>query len=809
MENKRALIRERCREFPTLFNLDVPLGVIQVESAIAKLKREHECPNLAEEFGNELNLLNSLAYFYLRRNKYKDAKPLVEEALAKEPHSLTALANQCEMFLIQYKFPEAEKAVCAMEKESENKEAIVTALAEQGYCYSRMGPIAYMKAIAKFTQATRMGHGHCSADKMASWNFSIASNCSRIMAKHIVKEFPDLNINDQFVKGRDALLVVINTAKGALKAKAYIVLGEMTKIYFKDFMHRPLDYDTDRVMDVTKEMLTVSQCFELACKLGPLDHWVLERAGKHQRHRCQYEKALGLLRKAHSIYPTPFNLHQLGLTYNSLASNAYEKAKSREWRSQNQPRYDGNDTRREQEGCGTPNYGASGYKTSTTRGDGSATYRAPPDHFRRKSSQEQDGQYRERLATIAKENAASGIISPNFYFNLYANTDDPMVIENLDKAIKCIKDAVELSSERGNPLFVTLADIYTSLGKHEEADECFIKSLQQHSYIGNFSYALTYEKWGFAMKNRGEKEKSQDYFRMAIEHAAKAKVPVKVAFQCLMRDVMESQIPKPEQLRKQSELCQLMRRHQEALSLLWEADEQSPGNPDILSGLIKNLAAKRHYELARMYLAILQHTEGSDETIDPALQVEICFGAAKQNMDTLSLIGLRDTYECLFGNPRKTQEKSQDLFIFNANNSQADSQLAVHIQHLAKEVGQVECDTLDDQPAGTHLLDIMEYIVKNFDAVLIILTHDLIADDVSMKLCKYLVDRPCVLLCLCTSSVFKEQIPTTLRLTYQAVLPERLHGADFTENKDSVEKLRIWREIFDHLLAAKDHAKMN
>ncbi|CAM9943680.1 unnamed protein product [Lampetra planeri] len=449
MENKSVLIRERCRKFPTLFNLDVPLGVIQVESAIAKLKREHECPNLAEEFGNELNLLNSLAYFYLRRNKYKDAKPLVEEALAKEPHSLTALANQCEMFLIQYKFPEAEKAVCAMEKESENKEAIVTALAEQGYCYSRMGPIAYMKAIAKFTQAITMGHGHCSADKMASWNFSMASNCSRL-----------------------------------------------------------LNYDMDRVIDVTDETITMSQCFEVACEWGSLDYWVLERAGKHQRHRRDYIKALELLWKAHSIYPTAFNLHHLGLTYRSLAWNAYKK---------------------------------------------------------------------------------------------------------------------------------------------------------------------------------GEKEKSQDYFRMAIEHAAKDKVPVKVAFQCLMRHMTESQIPKPEQLRSQSELCQLVGRHQEALSLLWEADKQSPGNPDTLSGLIKNLAAKRHYELARMYLAILQHTEGSDEMIDPALQVEICFGAAERNMGPLSLISLRDTYECLLGNPRKTQEKSQDLFIFNANNSQADSQLAVHIQHLAKE----------------------------------------------------------------------------------------------------------------------------
>ncbi|CAM9854693.1 unnamed protein product [Lampetra fluviatilis] len=265
MENKSVLIRERCRKFPTLFNLDVPLGVIQVESAIAKLKREHECPNLAEEFGNELNLLNSLAYFYLRRNKYKDAMPLVEEALAKEPHSLTALANQCEMFLIQYKFPEAEKAVCAMEKESENKEAIVTALAEQGYCYTRMGPIAYMKAIAKFTQAITMGHGHCSADKMASWNFSRASNCSR-----------------------------------------------------------------DKVIDVTDEKLTVSQCFELACELGPSDYWVLERAGKHQRHRRQYEKALELLWKAHSIYSTAFNLHHLGLTYKSLALKAHEEGKKSE-----------------------------------------------------------------------------------------------------------------------------------------------------------------------------------------------------------------------------------------------------------------------------------------------------------------------------------------------------------------------------------------------------------------------------------------------------------------------------------------------
>ncbi|XP_078726878.1 uncharacterized protein LOC144943392 [Lampetra fluviatilis] len=211
MENKSVLIRERCRKFPTLFNLDVPLGVIQVESAIAKLKREHECPNLAEEFGNELNLLNSLAYFYLRRNKYKDAKPLVEEALAKEPHSLTALANQCEMFLIQYKFPEAEKAVCAMEKESENKEAIVTALAEQGYCYTRMGPIAYMKAIAKFTQAITMGHGHCSADKMASWNFSRASNCSRSMVNDVVKEHSDFNIQENFEKGRRSLKYVINS----------------------------------------------------------------------------------------------------------------------------------------------------------------------------------------------------------------------------------------------------------------------------------------------------------------------------------------------------------------------------------------------------------------------------------------------------------------------------------------------------------------------------------------------------------------------------------------------------------------------
>ncbi|XP_032821307.1 uncharacterized protein LOC116948596 isoform X2 [Petromyzon marinus] len=230
MEKKKE-IQERYMKFPNLFQLEY---YKQLEKQVmAKLERKKSCSATADEFLSDVCNLNCLAFLHLKRQMPDRAKPIVAEVLAKDPQNITALANRCELLLLTYEFKEAAEALSELEAQRDNEGANATALAEQGYFLSRMGPHVYLQAIEKFEQAIKKGRGHCSQDKIIIWNYNIALNYDRISKMEFVRENPGFSMAECLKKVVQTLAHVMCAKHKIYEPKAWIVLAETAKEYFR------------------------------------------------------------------------------------------------------------------------------------------------------------------------------------------------------------------------------------------------------------------------------------------------------------------------------------------------------------------------------------------------------------------------------------------------------------------------------------------------------------------------------------------------------------------------------------------------
>lgn len=823
-------IRERYEQLPTLFELthDLPHGSTYINIVIAKLERKQAHKATAEEFDSDVCALNCLTYFYLSQDQLAKAESSVTAALIKEPCSVTALANKCELHLHRYEFEAASRVAEALDRQKGNKAAVATALAEQGYCLSRLGPVTQFKAIDKYSQAIEMGHGHCPPDKLVSWKYGLALNLDRVFEIDILRENPDFDKNEHFQQAVEALAHVVHTDNRFFKAKAFAVLGQITKKFFN---HRNVtDFESARIVEVGDEALTVSECFERACALAPQDRWVLERAGKHWRHMRQYDRALELLHKAYALCPSSFSLHHLGLTYRTLADQTHARTLDaptagygRGFRGQRHPWRPANAAGRGQDLfvtdepmtqlCDVSADFAALSITSGEDGQPECTLRVRRPLFpsRRPRGGRQpfcsSGRMRGRshycpggAAQNPENTQARGHRRGRgkSLFNCYREVKDPHVTELLDQAIKYIREGIELSKDTGPHLLVTLAEIYVSLGKTEESDDCFRRSMKTGKYVSQLFCARTFENWGLNMQERGDQQRSEQLLRLAIESAAKVKSTRKVALDSLIEQLKESQGQTPQMLRSRSKLYELVGLHGQALSALWEADTIQPQDPDTLLGLVKNLAFRKQYDEALMYWAFLRSTECGDHLIDSDLLESIYFGAAETHTATLSLSSqsMWEAYEVLL------MDRSRDkrMYIFHRMDSNEDTMLAENIQQLAKEVADVEFVTYSEMPAGKLYNDLLKKATEKYNAIIVLVTPDFVADKLSTSLCSLL--KQCVLLCLHPESISIDQIPPALRDCHHALLAKELYK-DFTTNTDPIQKLHMWREIFNNLRKAK------
>ncbi|XP_078465347.1 uncharacterized protein LOC144729185 [Lampetra planeri] len=772
MEKKNE-IQERYMKFPNLFQLEYNK---QLEKQVmTKLERKKSCSATAEEFESDVCNLNCLAFLHLKRQTLNRAKPIVAEVLAKDPQNITALANQCELLLLSYDFKKAAEVLGELEAQRDNEGANAMALAEQGYFLSRMGPRVYLQAIEKFEQAIEKGRGHCSQDKIIFWHYNIALNYDRISKMEFVRENPGFSTEEYFKKVVQTLAHVMCSKHKIYEPKAWIVLAQTAKEYFR-IMKYHIDYDETKIFELTGfKLMTMSDCFNQASQLAPDDPWVLGRVGRHCRHIKQNKSALELLQKSHDLCPSEFALHHLGLTYRTLAAEANRQS------LQEKPLFRKNKTINE-----GPNIDVASSVILEDNSKFILRVICPVTCTKRSSPT------KSRAPTWKSSKRET-------YAGAYGNCTDPKVNEYVSKAIDCFEKAIQLSEDTAHKLRVDLAGMYSARGMHTEADECYINALQDDRKVTHYSRAFTLEKWGLAQHECGDQTKSQHLLRMAIEEAAKVNTTRKVAFERLIQELV-----KCNDTMKQSDLHQLVGKHREALTLLREAYKHNSNDPKILCRLIKSLAAEKDYDTAHMYLAILKRTNEGHDKISRDLQVEICFGAAEMNMRMLSVDSktvLGDLYEELMEN----QEKQQSILMLHTIDSDEDSTLAEHFQQLAEDIGGVKCELFSEKPAGTFLVNTILEAVDEHNAIVLLITPEFVRHQPTLNLCIYLLQKPCVLLCLCTS-ISKDQIPPKFQDIHQAPFPERLRCKGITENTVSIEELHMWREIFDHLRVAKDKA---
>ncbi|XP_061419474.1 uncharacterized protein LOC133349767 isoform X4 [Lethenteron reissneri] len=321
------IVRAKYRKFPTHFELqNVKLTIAEVDSIIGKLEREKEAPATVEEFESDVRSLNFLAYLHLRQLQPDKAKPLVEGTLQKEPRNVTALANKCELHLQYFEITEAEAALRTLERVSENKESIAIALSELAYSLSRCGPCSHLSAATKFAEAIEVGQSRCLPEKLVAWHYGMALSYNRSLALEHILENPGVDVEENFKMAIAALAYVAKSDHKFLKAKAYVILGEITKHYWRD-VKRVQGNMSHVIVKLPEESLTVFECFERAYELAPEDHWVLGRFGRHLRHVKQHERALEMLNRACDLCPSAFTRHHQGLVYRSMAYEANKTGK--------------------------------------------------------------------------------------------------------------------------------------------------------------------------------------------------------------------------------------------------------------------------------------------------------------------------------------------------------------------------------------------------------------------------------------------------------------------------------------------------
>nr|XP_032821309.1 uncharacterized protein LOC116948597 isoform X2 [Petromyzon marinus] len=656
-----------------------------------------------------------------------------------------------------------------------------------------------------------------------------------------------------------ALAYVVKSDHKFLKAKAYVTLGEITNKYWRD-VKRVKRNISDAIVKLPEESLKVFECFERAYELAPDDHWVLGRFGRHLRHIKQHERALEMLNRACDLCPSAFAHHHQGLVYRSMAYEADNNVNAGRGTShRGHPRSRGYQ-RRDSEGRGAhggltaeadiyDSFSAISLENKDQRPAHSEQSIVSPlfsvprrgrrmgrHHCSRtpgrlqyytgtRSDNEQrrgrgntvalqdyrgwnklghDGRsYQRQDQVLSNCNTSSGYppYRPLPERATFTHVTDPRAKYYMDLAIECIKKGIELSNETAHALLGTLAEIYLSLGKHEEADECFRKSLQEDQYVTHLSRARTLEAWGLATKKRGMLEKSHNYFRMAIEYAAKVKITQRVAFQLFMHQLRDCRDPTHKDLLYQSKFFELVGRHGDALKLLYEAHSMKQ-DPEVQYSIIKNLAAKKEYQKALTSCVMLQCTDSAD-VIDDRDLVDISFGAAKQRMADLSLQNsqvLRNIYDRLLRNSCKEHE----VFIFH-NEDDKSVALAENVQELAKEMAQVECVPLCCVPGGQILVQSIAEVPESYDAIIVMVTPEFVRNDAAKRLCLFLLQGSCVLLCLCAPCVSEDDIPQALKAAHRALLPQGLCCEAF-KDINPLQKLDVWRNIFDHLWAAKNAA---
>ncbi|XP_035670160.1 uncharacterized protein LOC118411781 [Branchiostoma floridae] len=307
----------KLRDLPTLFQLNIPrMAEASFSKVITKLRTEKR--QVPEEVDEDVRSENLLAFLLLYIDKIEEAKPHIDSVLNEADPNLVALGNICAYHLKMYDVTEAMNDLRTMEsiikvndQVAENKKAI--AIGEQGYCLSRLGPKCHQMAVEKFREA--LGCGPPDYKLKVKWNYGLALCLDRLLDRHAFVEDPKFKPTEVYEEAKRCLALVTGSDIQDFCGKGWVALGEVHSKYVK--IDRKY-FECNRKPEVLSNH-QIDECFEKGLTVASDDHFVLERAGRHYRHRKRVDEAIKCLEKANIVRPSAFAWHHLGLAYRSKA----------------------------------------------------------------------------------------------------------------------------------------------------------------------------------------------------------------------------------------------------------------------------------------------------------------------------------------------------------------------------------------------------------------------------------------------------------------------------------------------------------
>ncbi|XP_066304611.1 uncharacterized protein [Branchiostoma lanceolatum] len=309
----------KLKDLPTLFQLDIPRMLeTNYSKVITRLRTEKR--QVPEEFDEDVRSENLLAFLLLYIDKIEEAKPHIDSVLRKteDDPNLVSLGNICAYYLKQYNVSESKKylqridmVVKENDKVAEDKTTI--AIGEQGYCLSRLGPKCHLMAVDKFREA--LGRGPPDYQLKVKWNYGLALCLDRYLDRDNFTEDPWFKPTEVYEEAQRCLALVTGSDIQAFRGKGWVALGEVHSKYKK--IHRKYFEGNRKGKGLGPQQ--IDECFEAGLSVAKNDHFVLERVGRHHRHRKRINKAIECLEKANEVRPSAFSWHHLGLAYRSKA----------------------------------------------------------------------------------------------------------------------------------------------------------------------------------------------------------------------------------------------------------------------------------------------------------------------------------------------------------------------------------------------------------------------------------------------------------------------------------------------------------
>ncbi|KAK7498794.1 hypothetical protein BaRGS_00009886 [Batillaria attramentaria] len=522
---------------------------------------------------------NYLAYLVSERNK-SEALDMTEEALSVEGegHNLVSLANKTVILWQLGRRREAGEELSRLEalKESADFDYLkVKAKAELAFCYTRLGPKFFPRAISIFTEVLVEAR----KPEKWLWTFGLALTKRRMLRLDMAPMFKGKrNLREEsFEVLRLYLDVINNTDSRNLNAKAH---AEITELIAGVTVDRQLKRDL-----AVAARMTPTDASERALQLDGEDHSVLCKTSKTFRRSQQLERAAEVLEKALTIRKSSTAYHHLGLVYKALAR----------------------DKKREMLGLPKP-FDSRDIYSQTTAGSNEGVLKSLKKALSSPPKITIEITKTDPIVAKAMKCFEKSIAFSEGH-NSFAKYDLALMHRNVNERDKALQLLQELQDEKRDPghtsILVTCFEQSGWILKElSEAEE----DVQKKEHLAERARS---------MLNRALLKAVQLYSKTSQLRGRIGKVYD--SFSELLRKVDESKGEAKEKLKEKARLFKFISDNRKSLALLDEIQRMSPEeerNPEYLKLRIENYVEMKKFDDALAFIALLKRIAPGRATMD-------------------------------------------------------------------------------------------------------------------------------------------------------------------------------------------------